>query len=187
MSSLSKSPAGKTTDLFPLATAWGPHGPDVINSINAAKTIVFQMIGDSGATATKTFGSMIKVSDAVTSDFHTSNAANRPSFLFHLGDVVYNFGDGTTTTTSSTSPIATIPRPSSPFPAITIPSSCPESGSQTSLSPPSCASSVPPIVVTKEAGSLHRTSMMQPGVYFALDAPFAASSDSSAMPLRIPE
>ena len=79
---------GNAGDVFELASAWGTHGQDVINAINAAKCITFQMIGDTGATATKTFGAMIKVADAVTNDFHTSSAANRPAFLYHLGDVI---------------------------------------------------------------------------------------------------
>src|SRR5215467_5245965 len=85
--------SGNPGDLFPMASAWGPHGSDVVNAINAAQTISFQIIGDSGATAGKTFPSMIKVSDAVTNDFHTSTVAERPSFLFHVGDLVYNFGE----------------------------------------------------------------------------------------------
>src|SRR5215472_1361331 len=81
--------AGKATDLFSLSDAWGPHGSDIISSINAARSITFHMIGDSGATKQSAFASEIQVADAVANDFHSSSAANRPSFLYHLGDVVY--------------------------------------------------------------------------------------------------
>jgi hypothetical protein len=36
-------------------------------------------------------------------------------------------------------------------------------------------------VITSEAGSLRRTAMTQPGVYFTLDAPLCASLGYSAM------
>src|SRR5215469_18279150 len=45
---------GNPGDLFSLSSAWGPHGPDVIHAIDAANSITFQVIGDTGATATKT-------------------------------------------------------------------------------------------------------------------------------------
>src|ERR1700751_4096338 len=59
---------GQPADLYSLAEAWGPHGSDVINSINSAKSITFHMIGDSGATAAAKYSSEIKVADAVTND-----------------------------------------------------------------------------------------------------------------------
>lgn len=165
--------SGKPTDLYPLAQAWGPHGSDVINTINAARSITFHMIGDSGATAAAKYMSEIKVSDAVTNDFHTSSAANRPSFLFHLGDVVYNFGESLYYYDQFYEPYRNYPAP-----IIAIP------GNHDSFILPGTAKGDEPLtiftrnfcgtatVVTKEAGSLHRTCMTQPGVYFALDAPY---------------
>src|SRR5579864_8507015 len=46
--------SGNPGDLFSLSSAWGPYGSDVINVINAAKTINFLIIEDTAATATKT-------------------------------------------------------------------------------------------------------------------------------------
>src|SRR5215467_9375705 len=54
--------SGKPNDLYTLAEAWGPHGSDVINSINVAKCITFHMIGDSGATAQWWVGTGLEVS-----------------------------------------------------------------------------------------------------------------------------
>lgn len=164
---------GNPGDLFELASAWGPHGQDVINSINAAKCITFQVIGDSGATATKTFGAMIKVADAVTNDFHTSSAANRPSFLFHLGDVVYNFGEANYYYDQFFEPYRNYPAPILAIPgnhdSFILPNTPAGQDPLTTFMRQFCN---PQIVVTPEAGSLHRTSMTQPGVYFALDAPY---------------
>src|SRR5581483_8536616 len=164
---------GNPGDLFALATAWGPHGQDVINSINAAKCIAFHMIGDSGATATKTFGAMIKVADAVTNDFHTSSAANRPSFLYHLGDVVYNFGEANYYYDQFYEPYRNYPAPIFAIPgnhdSFVLPNTPAGEDPLTTFTRQFCN---PQIVVTPEAESLHRTSLTQPGVYFALDAPY---------------
>lgn len=165
--------SGKPADLYPLAEAWGPHGSDVVNSITAVKSITFHMIGDSGATAAAKYTSEIKVSDAVTYDFHTSNAANRPSFLFHLGDVVYNFGESLYYYDQFYEPYRNYPAPIIAIPgnhdSFILPGTAKGNEPLTIFTRNFCGTST---VVTKEAGSLHRTCMTQPGVYFALDAPF---------------
>src|SRR6201997_2039188 len=165
--------SGNPADLYALAEAWAPHGSDVVNSITAAKSITFHMIGDSGATAAAKYSSEIKVADAVTNDFHTSTAANRPSFLFHLGDVVYNFGESNYYYDQFYEPYRNYPAPILAIPgnhdSFLLPGTAKGDEPLTTFTPNFCGTS---IVVTKEAGSLHRTCMTQPGVYFALDAPF---------------
>ena len=165
--------SGKPGDIFPLATAWGSHGPEIIQSINAAKAITFHMIGDSGASAAKTFPAMIKVSDAVTNDFHTATAANRPAFLFHLGDIVYNFGESLYYYDQFYEPFRDYPAPIFAIPgnhdSFIVPGTPAGSEPLTIFTRNFCASST---VVTQEAGSLHRTAMTQPGVYFTVDAPY---------------
>jgi len=164
---------GKPGDVYSLQNAWGPNGPAVIESINSAQSITFHMIGDSGATANSTFPAMIKVSDAVTNDFHTSAAANRPSFLFHLGDLVYNFGESTYYYDQFYAPYRDYPAPVFAIPgnhdSFILPGTPAGSEPLTIFQRNFCATST---AVTREAGPLHRTSMMQPGVYFALDAPY---------------
>ncbi len=164
---------GKPADLFSLETAWGPNGPAVIQSINAAQSITFHMIGDSGATAQSTFPAMIKVSDAVTNDFHSASAANRPSFLFHLGDVVYNFGESAYYYDEFYEPYRNYPAPIFAIPgnhdSFLLPNTPKGSEPLTIFQRNFCSASP---AVTVEAGSLHRTSITQPGVYFALDAPY---------------
>jgi len=164
---------GKPGDLFSLETAWGPNGPTVIQSINTAQSITFHMIGDSGATAQSTFPAMIKVSDAVTKDFHSASAPNRPSFLFHLGDVVYNFGESTYYYDEFYEPYRNYPAPIFAIPgnhdSFVLPNTPKGSEPLTIFQRNFCS---PTPAVTVEAGSLHRTSVTQPGVYFALDAPY---------------
>ena len=164
---------GKPGDLFSLETAWGPNGPAVIQSINTAQSITFHMIGDSGATAQSTFPAMIKVSDAVTNDFHSASAANRPSFLFHLGDLVYNFGESAYYYDEFFEPYRNYPAPIFAIPgnhdSFVLPNT-PKGSEPLTIFQRNFCSATP--TVTVEAGSLHRTSMTQPGVYFALDAPY---------------
>lgn len=165
--------SGKPSDLFSLADAWGPHGSDVINSIKAANCIAFHMIGDSGATAAAKYMSEIKVADAVTNDFHSSSAANRPSFMFHLGDVVYNFGEWNYYYDQFYEPFRNYAAPILAIPgnhdSFVLPSTAKGDEPLTTFMRNFCGMS---LAVTKDAGSLHRTCMTQPGVYFALDAPF---------------
>ena len=165
--------SGNPGDVFPLETAWGPHGSDVIAAINAAQSITFQMIGDSGATASKTFGAMIRVSDAVTNDFHTSTAPNRPSFLYHLGDIVYNFGEWNYYYDQFYEPYRNYPAPIFAIPgnhdSFVLPQTPAGQEPLTTFMRQFCN---PQLVVTAEAGSLHRTALQQPGIYFALDAPY---------------
>jgi len=165
--------SGQPSDLYTLAQAWGPHGSDVVNSINAAKAITFHMIGDSGATKQTAYASELKVADAVTNDFHTSSAATRPSFLYHLGDLVYNFGESNYYYDQFYEPYRNYPAPILAIPgnhdSFILPGTATGDEPLTTFMRNFCGTS---LVVTKEAGSLHRTCMMQPGVYFALDAPF---------------
>ena len=165
--------SGKPGDVYSLEDAWGPNGPAVIQSINSAQSITFHMIGDSGATAQSTFPAMIKVSDAVTTDFHTATAANRSSFLFHLGDLVYNFGESNYYYDEFYEPYRNYPAPIFAIPgnhdSFVLPGTAKGSEPLTIFQRNFCGTTT---VVTPEAGSLHRTCMLQPGVYFALDAPY---------------
>ena len=85
---------GADDALFSLQDAYGSnHGPLVIEKIKTSKKIIFHACGDSGASEARKYRNELKVSDQVTVDCAQSDEANRPAFLFHLGDVVYNFGE----------------------------------------------------------------------------------------------
>ena len=60
---------------------------------NPQKKIIFHALGDSGASNVRKYGNELHVSDQVTVDCNQSDENNKPAFLFHLGDVVYNFGE----------------------------------------------------------------------------------------------
>lgn len=164
---------GAPGDLFTLADAYGPHGADVVKQIQNAGRIVFHSVGDTGASAMKTFPFEIRVSDMVTDDFRTSPVNDRPAFLFHLGDIVYNFGEAMYYYDQFYEPFRNYPGPIFAVPgnhdSFVIPGTPAAQTPLTTFARNFCS---PGPIVTKEAGSLHRTAMTQPGIYFALDAPF---------------
>lgn len=159
--------------LYGLQSAFGPHGPEIVKGIKAAGKIIFHAAGDTGASNEGKYGNEVRVSDQVTNDCRTSNAANRPSFFYHLGDVVYNFGDSKYYYDQFYDPFRNYPGPIFAIPgnhdSFVIPQT-PAGNTPLEIFTRNFCSSQP--TITTEAASLHRTSMTQPGVYFALDAPF---------------
>ena len=72
----------------------------LIASIEKAKKIVFHAVGDTGAAKVNSFQSAAQaianeasVADAMSRDVAHAGPTT-PAFFFHLGDVVYNFGEG---------------------------------------------------------------------------------------------
>ena len=163
--------AGTAEPVLTLAGAiGGTAGPRVEAAIEGAGQIVFHVAGDTGATSgPKDSGA---VADKMVSDF-TDDSKSVPSFYYHLGDVVYSFGeakyyydqfydiyrdypapifaiagnhDGMVAPGVTTAPLAAF-----------LENFC-------------TAGQVPHR--TAEAGELVRTAQVQPGVYFTLEAPF---------------
>ena len=164
---------GAPSDLYELETAWGPHGPELVQSIQAAGHIVFHMVGDIGASTAGKYPGEIRVSDQITNDCQTSAASDRPSFLYLLGDVIYDFGESQYYFDQFYEPYRNYAAPIFAIPgnhdSFIVPGTPPAQDPLTTFQRNFCASEP---VVTPEAGSLHRTAMTQPGVYFTLDAPF---------------
>jgi hypothetical protein len=169
-----KKSTAKDGEVMQLSDAYGDHGPDLIKQITAAKKIIFHALGDSGASVSgKKFANELNVADQVTMDCHTSDQANHPAFLFHLGDVVYDFGEPQYYYDQFYDPFRNYP-----LPIFAIP------GNHDSFITPNTPVGLQPLTtfmrqfcsgtlaITPEAKSLHRTAMTQPGVYFTLDAPF---------------
>ena len=164
---------GNASDLYPLQTAWGAHGAEVIQGIQNAKQVVFHAVGDTGASNAHKYPNEIKVSDQVTSDFHAASPANRPAFLYHLGDVVYDFGESQYYYDQFYEPYRNYPAPIFAIPgnhdSFVVPKTPAGKEPLNTFIRNFCATTP---AVTPEAGSLHRTAMTQPGVYFTLEAPF---------------
>src|SRR5258707_681665 len=169
-------PKSRTGDdqLFGLAEAYGSHGPQIIKKITGAGKIVFHSLGDSGASNAGKYANEMRVADQVTLDSASSPEATRPAFLFHLGDIVYNFGEARYYYDQFYEPFRNYPAPIFAIP-----------GNHDSFVIPGTAAGHTPLdtfqrnfcskqhVITPEAGSLHRTAIDQPGGYFNLDCPFS--------------
>lgn len=160
--------------LVNLQDAYGSnHGPLVIGKIKTAKKIIFHACGDSGASEARKYRNELKVSDQVTIDCAQSDEANRPAFLFHLGDVVYNFGESQYYYDQFYDAFRNYPAPIFAIPgnhdSFVVPDTPDDQKPLAIFQRNFCAEHR---VITNEARSLHRTAMIQPGVYFTLDAPF---------------
>jgi len=76
-----------------LADVFGAQGATVTQTIQNSGQIVFHSVGDTGSVTGP--GTQSLVADKLVSDFTETNAADVPSFFYHLGDVVYYFGEAT--------------------------------------------------------------------------------------------
>ncbi|HEY2584139.1 MAG TPA: metallophosphoesterase [Tepidisphaeraceae bacterium] len=164
---------GKPDDLFTLELALGAHGPQVVEQIAAQKQIVFHALGDSGASNAGMYKDEVAVATQLAADCETTQGSDRPAFLFHLGDVVYDFGESQYYYDEFYDPFRNYPAPIFAIPgnhdSFVVPGTPVGSEPLTIFARNFCAEQV---VITPEARSLHRTAMTQPGVYFTLDAPF---------------
>ena len=159
--------------VHPLADSYGPRGPDVVKMIQSAGRIVFHCVGDTGASDLRRYQNELRVADQLAIDAATPDASNRAAFFFHLGDVVYNFGEARYYYDQFYEPYRAYPAPIFAIP-----------GNHDSFVVPGTPAAAEPIetfqrnfcaetpAISPDAGSLHRTANTQPGVYFTLDAPF---------------
>jgi hypothetical protein len=107
----------------------------------------------------------------MVTDFTEANAADVPSFFFHLGDVVYYFGEATYYYDQFYEPYRSYPAPILAIPGNhdgVVYASDPEPTLDAFLRN-FCAASP---AQSPDAGGLARTTIIQPGVYFTLEAPF---------------
>jgi hypothetical protein len=154
-----------------LGEALGKKGSDIENAITRAGQIVFHSLGDTG----NTMGphDMELVADKMVSDYAETDPRGVPSFLFHLGDIVYSFGESQYYYDQFYDPFRDYPAPIFAVPGnhdgMVAPNSPAES--LAAFLDNFCAAGQPPHR-TAEAGGLARTAQVQPGVYFTLEAPF---------------
>ena len=156
---------------------------DIIGAINKTGKIVFHSVGDTGAakvsrsqTAATAIQQEARVADAMVADI-AKGGVNGPAFFFHLGDIVYNFGEAQYYYDQFYDPFREYDRP-----ILAIPgnhdgmvfgqgSSAPQVPTLDAFLTNFCAAAPGP---SPDAGGLVRSVMTQPGVYFVLDAPFVS-------------
>ncbi len=146
----------------------------------AAKLITFHAAGDTGPSEPRHVKTAAGVADAMVEDLKAPAEATAlaqaavPAFFFHLGDVVYNFGEHQYYYDQFYEPFRAYDRPIFAIPGNHDGFPSEESENQQSLFAflrNFCAAAPGP---SPDSGGLVRSAMNQPGVYFTLDAPFVS-------------
>lgn len=166
---------------------------DVVNaafvaSIKQAGKIIFHAVGDTGAAKVTGPVTEARVADMMAADLAAQAAnlpaarrrearASTPAFFFHLGDVVYHFGEGRYYYDQFYEPFRAYDRPIFAIPGnhdgmvFGANADVPQIPTLRAFLRNFCAAKPGP---SPDAGGLVRSVMTQPGVYFTLDAPFVS-------------
>jgi hypothetical protein len=153
-----------------LAEVWGSSlGPAKTEAITQDGQIVFHCVGDTGSVTGPATESL--VADAAQADLAGSPANAAPAFFFHLGDMVYSFGEAKYYYDQFYEPWRAYQNPIVGLagnhdglvytgdPATTLAAWLANFCATTTGS-------------ASDAGGLIRTTMTQPGVFYTFDAPF---------------
>jgi hypothetical protein len=163
------APRGGTEPRLTLAQIWGNQGDELLKSVTKAGRLVFHAVGDTGNTRGPDPQNL--VADKMVSDFDETNPADIPRFFFHLGDVVYSFGEANYYYDQFYEPYRNYPAPILAL-----------AGNHDGMVAPD-TQAVPleaylanfceeHFTITPQAGGLSRTAQIQPGVFFTFEAPF---------------
>ena len=164
------APRGTPEPILTLADVWGPAlGPGKVAAITQAKQIVFHSVGDTGSVKGPATESL--VADAVQADLASSPANAAPAFFFHLGDVVYSFGEAKYYYDQFYDPWRAYQNPilglAGNHDGLVY--SGDTAKTLVAWLENFCAATPGP---AGDAGGLIRTTMTQPGVFYTFDAPF---------------
>ncbi len=151
-------------------------GDAMVQAIQSARQISFHSTGDTGAAISAHLVDEESVGDRMAADVQ-AGGATAPAFFFHLGDVVYYFGEHQYYYDQFYDPFRGYDRPIFAIPgnhdAVVY------GDSATSKAPPTLEAFLRNFCASKpgaspDAGGLMRSVMTQPGVYFTLDAPMVS-------------
>ena len=151
-----------------LSDTFGPNGAEMLKTIEQEGKIAFHAVGSTGNTQGPR--EMALVADRMTREFYQDDATPKASFLFHLGDIIYSFGESKYYYDQFYVPYRHYPKPILAIPGNHDGMVVPKSGGA-SLQAFLTNFCTPQFAETPEAGGL-RTTQIQPGVYFTLEAPF---------------
>lgn len=134
--------------------------------------MTFHMVGDTGSVRNPGF--LPVVSEAMTGQYQTAIQTERPQFLYHLGDVVYNYGEAEHYPEQFFTPYSHYPGPimaiagnhdSDVNPYNPVPYH-----SLDAFTAVFCDTISQPVIFS---GKTERKSMIQPNVYWTLETPLA--------------
>ena len=165
--------AGVAEPILTLAAALGAAGPATEAAIEKAGQIAFHCAGDTGATAgPKTENEVV---DKLLADFTGEAPAQLPQFFLNLGDIVYSFGEHKYYYDQFYDAYRDYPRPIFAIPGnhdgIVLPPPAGTGVASDSLAAFLANFCAPGFAHSPDAVGLSRTTMIQPGVYFTLQAP----------------
>ena len=149
-------------------------GPAEIQRIAGAKAIVFHAVGDTGASKESHLPNEVAVADMMVADVNRGGKT-APAFFFHLGDVIYSFGEGRYYFDQFYDPFRAYDRPIFAIPGnhdgmvFGVPPAAPPT--LEAFLRNFCAAAVGP---SPDGAGLVRSVLTQPSVYFTLDAPFVS-------------
>jgi uncharacterized protein YukJ len=146
-------------------------GDAAVSAIRASGQLVFHAVGDTGAATAHVLTQQERVAALMVKDFDAA-PPDRPAFFFHLGDVVYYYGEQRFYYEQFYRPYKSYPAPIFAIPGnhdgITYNS---DMISLDAFQKAFCDASPNH---WEGAAGISRTTMTQPGVYFTLDAPFVS-------------
>jgi uncharacterized protein YukJ len=147
-------------------------GKDATDAIARNRKIVFHAVGDTGAIAESQYAHEQSVAELMVKDFSIGDDAEKPAFFFHLGDVVYYYGEAEFYYDQFYHPYRAYPAP-----IVAIP------GNHDGITHPDGAATLAGFISAfcddkprywASSGGILRSTMIQPGVFFTLDAPFVS-------------
>jgi hypothetical protein len=151
-------------------------GGSAVRAIQAAKKITFHSVGDTGAAKHSGPGTEASVADMMAADVQ-AGGAGAPAFFFHLGDVVYYFGESQYYYDQFYEPFRAYDRPIFAIPGNhdgVVHGSTPNTPDVPTLQAFLRNFCAPAPGRSPDSGALVRSVMTQPGVYFTLDAPMVS-------------
>jgi hypothetical protein len=160
--------------ILTLSAALGSAGAAAIAKIQAGGQIVFHAAGDTGATrGPKTENTVV---DKMLSDFTGEASSAVPQFFYNLGDIVYSFGEHKYYYDQFYDAYRDYPAPIFAIPGnhdgIVLPPPAGTGNAGDSLAAFLANFCAPGFAHSPDATGLSRTTMIQPGVYYTLEAPF---------------
>ena len=152
-----------------LAQILGSAGPAMEERIKGFGQIVFHSVGDTGNTRGP--DPQNQVADKMEFDFADEHPENLPRFYFHLGDVIYSFGEAEYYYDQFYEPYRNYPAPilalAGNHDGMVAPNT--EGRTLDAFLKNFCDET---FRISPDAGGLDRTTMIQPGVYYTFEAPF---------------
>jgi uncharacterized protein YukJ len=159
--------------VYPVMKLEDVIGTRAVAAIKANKQIRFHAVGDTGAPVKEKYSNEETVAQLMLQDFASNvPTVERPAFFFHLGDVVYYYGEQEYYYDQFYHPYKDYPAA-----ILAIP------GNHDGITHPDGAATLQGFISAfcddtprfwRQSGGIRRTTMNQPGVYFTLDAPFVS-------------